>query len=48
MFVLKLMVKSGRGGRGIRIVRAEGELEEALSRTQAEAERTFGDPVVFM
>ncbi|MCW2699654.1 MAG: acetyl-CoA carboxylase, biotin carboxylase subunit [Blastococcus sp.] len=40
--------RSGGGGRGIRIVRAEGELEEALTRTQGEAERTFGDPTIFM
>ncbi|MBJ7451245.1 MAG: ATP-grasp domain-containing protein [Blastococcus sp.] len=40
--------RSGGGGRGIRIVRAEAELAEALTRTQAEAERTFGDPIVFM
>ncbi|HET6392967.1 MAG TPA: carboxyl transferase domain-containing protein [Blastococcus sp.] len=40
--------RSGGGGRGIRIVRSEAELEEALTRTQAEAERTFGDPTIFM
>src|SRR3954453_16734944 len=40
--------RSGGGGRGIRIVRSEAELEEALTRTQGEAERTFGDPTVFM
>jgi acetyl/propionyl-CoA carboxylase alpha subunit/acetyl-CoA carboxylase carboxyltransferase component len=40
--------RSGGGGRGIRVVRSEAELEEALTRTQAEAERTFGDPTVFM
>ena len=40
--------RSGGGGRGIRIVRAPSELEEALDRTQEEAERTFGDPTIFM
>ncbi|MCU1615341.1 MAG: acetyl-CoA carboxylase, biotin carboxylase subunit, partial [Frankiales bacterium] len=40
--------RSGGGGRGIRIVRSEDELEDALTRTQAEAQRTFGDPVIFM
>jgi acetyl/propionyl-CoA carboxylase alpha subunit/acetyl-CoA carboxylase carboxyltransferase component len=40
--------RSGGGGRGIRIVRSEDELEEALTRTSAEAARTFGDPVIFM
>src|SRR3712207_1637345 len=40
--------RSGGGGRGIRVVRSEDELEEALTRTQAEAASTFGDPIVFM
>ncbi|HEY4602893.1 MAG TPA: biotin carboxylase N-terminal domain-containing protein, partial [Blastococcus sp.] len=40
--------RSGGGGRGIRIVRSEAELEEALARTQDEARKTFGDPVIFM
>src|SRR3954451_17612904 len=40
--------RSGGGGRGIRIVRSEAELEEALTRTQVEAQRTFGDPTIFM
>src|SRR4051812_31325116 len=40
--------RSGGGGRGIRIVRSADELEEALARTAVEAERTFGDPVIFM
>ncbi len=40
--------RSGGGGRGIRIVRSEAELEEALTRTQEEAQRTFGDATVFM
>src|ERR671927_1595689 len=40
--------RSGGGGRGIRVVRSEAELEDALTRTQVEAERTFGDPVIFM
>ncbi|MCW2537606.1 MAG: acetyl-CoA carboxylase, biotin carboxylase subunit [Modestobacter sp.] len=47
-YPLIVKARSGGGGRGIRIVRAETELEEALTRTQAEAQRTFGDPVVFM
>ncbi|WP_369135170.1 carboxyl transferase domain-containing protein [Modestobacter sp. I12A-02662] len=40
--------RSGGGGRGIRVVRSADELEDALARTQVEAQRTFGDPVVFM
>ena len=40
--------RSGGGGRGIRIVRSEAELEDALARTQVEAQKTFGDPTIFM
>ncbi|MCW2675183.1 MAG: acetyl-CoA carboxylase, biotin carboxylase subunit, partial [Modestobacter sp.] len=47
-YPLMVKARSGGGGRGIRIVRAEEELEEALDRTRTEALRTFGDPVVFM
>ena len=43
-----LKARSGGGGRGIRIVREPGELEEALERTQGEALRSFGDGVIFM
>ncbi|HET7474653.1 MAG TPA: carboxyl transferase domain-containing protein [Dermatophilaceae bacterium] len=43
-----LKARSGGGGRGIRIVREPGELAEALERTQGEALRSFGDPVIFM
>lgn len=47
-YPLIVKARSGGGGRGIRVVRSEAELEEALTRTQAEAQRTFGDPIVFM
>ncbi|WP_448616922.1 ATP-binding protein [Modestobacter sp. URMC 112] len=47
-YPLIVKARSGGGGRGIRVVRSEAELDEALTRTQGEAERTFGDPVVFM
>ncbi|SDY00043.1 Acetyl/propionyl-CoA carboxylase, alpha subunit [Modestobacter sp. DSM 44400] len=47
-YPLMVKARSGGGGRGIRVVRTEEELEEALTRTQAEAARTFGDPIVFM
>ena len=43
-----LKARSGGGGRGIRMVRSAEELETAFERTRAEAEATFGDPVVFM
>jgi acetyl/propionyl-CoA carboxylase alpha subunit/acetyl-CoA carboxylase carboxyltransferase component len=47
-YPLIVKARSGGGGRGIRVVRSEAELDEALTRTQAEAQRTFGDPIVFM
>ena len=47
-YPLIVKARSGGGGRGIRIVRAEDELADAVERTQAEALRTFADPVVFM
>ncbi|NLU83347.1 biotin carboxylase N-terminal domain-containing protein [Rhodococcus sp. HNM0569] len=47
-FPLIIKARSGGGGRGIRKVWAEDELELALERTQGEAERSFGDPVVFI
>jgi acetyl/propionyl-CoA carboxylase alpha subunit/acetyl-CoA carboxylase carboxyltransferase component len=47
-YPLIIKSRSGGGGRGIRIVRSEDELADALERTQVEAQRTFGDPIIFM
>ena len=47
-YPLIIKARSGGGGRGIRKVYSEDELELALERTQGEAERSFGDPVVFL
>ncbi len=47
-YPLIVKARSGGGGRGIRVVRSPGELEEALERTSSEAAKSFGDPVVFM
>lgn len=47
-YPLIIKARSGGGGRGIRKVFQEDELELALERTQGEAERSFGDPVVFI
>ena len=47
-YPLMLKARSGGGGRGIRMVRSPRDLEAAFERTRAEAEATFGDPVVFM
>jgi acetyl/propionyl-CoA carboxylase alpha subunit/acetyl-CoA carboxylase carboxyltransferase component len=47
-YPLIVKARSGGGGRGIRKVFSPDELDEALERTQGEAERSFGDPVVFL
>jgi len=47
-YPLIIKARSGGGGRGIRTVTEPAELAEALERTQGEARRTFGDPVVFL
>ncbi|AOW93696.1 fused acetyl/propionyl-CoA carboxylase subuit alpha/methylmalonyl-CoA decarboxylase subunit alpha [Rhodococcus sp. WMMA185] len=47
-YPLIIKARSGGGGRGIRKVWSEDELELALDRTQGEAQRSFGDPVVFI
>jgi acetyl/propionyl-CoA carboxylase alpha subunit/acetyl-CoA carboxylase carboxyltransferase component len=47
-YPLIIKARSGGGGRGIGIVNSADELEVALERTQTEASRTFGDPVVFL
>jgi acetyl/propionyl-CoA carboxylase alpha subunit/acetyl-CoA carboxylase carboxyltransferase component len=47
-YPLVVKARSGGGGRGIRIVDSAGELRRAFERTQAEASRIFGDPVVFL
>ena len=45
-----LMVKAsaGGGGRGIRVVRRDADLDVAFERARDEARRSFGDPTVFM
>lgn len=47
-YPLIIKARSGGGGRGIRKVWSKDELELALERTQGEALRSFGDPVVFL
>ncbi|HEY4993679.1 MAG TPA: carboxyl transferase domain-containing protein [Nakamurella sp.] len=43
-----LKARSGGGGRGIRMVFDPSELEEAIERTQSEAQKAFNDHVIFM
>lgn len=47
-YPLVIKATAGGGGRGIRTVEAEPELEEAFERARDEARRSFGDPTVFM
>jgi acetyl-CoA carboxylase, biotin carboxylase subunit len=45
-----LLVKAsdGGGGKGMRTVRSEGELESALERTRSEARKAFGSDAVYL
>jgi acetyl/propionyl-CoA carboxylase alpha subunit len=46
-FPLILKAAAGGGGRGMRVVRAPGELSEALAAARREAKAAFGDESVF-
>jgi acetyl/propionyl-CoA carboxylase alpha subunit len=46
-FPLVVKATAGGGGRGMRVVRAEAELEEALDAARREAKAAFGDDRVF-
>ena len=47
-YPLAVKATAGGGGRGIRVVREEADLELAFERAREEARRSFGDPTVFM
>jgi len=47
-FPLIIKAAFGGGGRGMRVVQREEELEKNLHDAQAEAERAFGNPAVFL
>jgi acetyl/propionyl-CoA carboxylase alpha subunit len=46
-FPLMIKAAAGGGGRGMRVVREPGELDEALAAAQREAKAAFGDDRVF-
>jgi len=46
-FPLVVKAAAGGGGRGMRVVRARGELDEALAAARREAKAAFGDDRVF-
>jgi acetyl/propionyl-CoA carboxylase alpha subunit len=47
-FPLLVKAAAGGGGRGMRVVRAEAELDEARAAAEREAEAAFGDGTVFL
>src|SRR6266568_4567147 len=47
-FPLRVKATAGGGGRGIRMVRAPEDLEEAFERASSEASKTAGDATVFL
>jgi len=46
-YPLVVKAAAGGGGRGMRVVRSEAELEDALAAAKREAEAAFGDGTVF-
>ena len=47
-FPLLVKAAAGGGGRGMRVVRSAGGLDEALAAARREAEAAFGDGTVFL
>jgi pyruvate carboxylase len=47
-FPVIVKAAAGGGGRGMRVVRAPGELAEALERAGSEAKKSFGDDTLFI
>ena len=47
-FPLLVKAAAGGGGRGMRVVRSPGELDEALAAARREAKAAFGDDTVFL
>ena len=46
-FPVIIKAAAGGGGRGMRIVRAVGEMKESIERARAEAQKNFGSPEVY-
>ena len=47
-FPVMLKAAAGGGGKGIRLVRSEGQLESAWRNARSEAQNAFGDPAVYV
>jgi len=47
-YPVMLKASAGGGGRGMRIVTADAEMDEAFARCQGEAQAAFGDNAVFL
>lgn len=47
-YPLVIKASAGGGGRGIRLVRAEGDLLKTVDVARAEASASFGDPTVYL
>lgn len=47
-YPIMLKAASGGGGRGMRVIRSEKELEKAFHDSKSEAEKFFGDDTVFI
>ncbi|MBC8047781.1 MAG: acetyl-CoA carboxylase biotin carboxylase subunit [Fimbriimonadaceae bacterium] len=47
-FPILIKASAGGGGKGMRVVNAENELEEQMQRAQSEALNSFGDDAVFI
>ena len=43
-----LKAASGGGGRGMRVVKSDEELKKSFNEAQGEAQKSFGDPTIFM
>jgi acetyl-CoA carboxylase biotin carboxylase subunit len=47
-YPLMLKASAGGGGKGMRLVRSEAELESALATTRSEAKAAFGDDAIYI